>query len=77
MAFESPLFPPNTNVVMACYITGVHDVNRNTTLANDSYDLVKDWVESIIAANLQGVVFHNNFSEATCTSYENENISFV
>jgi hypothetical protein len=41
MAFESPLFPPNTNVVMACHITGVHDVNRNTTLANDSYDLVK------------------------------------
>lgn len=77
MAFESPLFPPNTNVVMACYITGVHDVNRNTTLTNDSYDLVKDWVESITAANLQGVIFHNNFSEATCKSYENENISFV
>jgi hypothetical protein len=77
MAFESPLFLPNTNVVMACHITGVHDVNRNTTLANDSYDLVKDWVESIIAANLQGVIFHNNFSEATFKSYENENISFV
>ena len=61
MAFESPLFLPNTNVVMACYITGVHDVNRNTTLTNDSYDLVRDWVESIIAANLQGVIFHNNF----------------
>ena len=77
MAFESPLFLPNTNVVMACYITGVHDVNRNTTLANDSYDLVEDWVESITAANLQGVIFHNNFSEETCKSYENENISFV
>ena len=77
MAFESPLFPPNTNIVMACHITGVRDVNRNTTLANDSYDLVKDWVESITAANLQGVIFHNNFSEATCKSYENENISFV
>ena len=77
MAVISPLFPPNTNVIMACHITGVHDVNRNTTLANDSYDLVKDWVESITAANLQVVIFHNNFSEATCKSYENENISFV
>jgi hypothetical protein len=77
MAFESPLFPPNTNVVMACHITGVRDVNRNTTLANDSYDLVKDWVESITAANLQGVIFHNNFSEETCRMFENKNISFI
>jgi hypothetical protein len=77
MAVEWPLFPPNTNLVMACHITGVHDVNRNTTLAHDSYELVKDWAESIKAANLQGLIFHTNFSEATCKSFENENISFV
>lgn len=77
MAFESPLFPPNTNLVMACHITGVHDVNRNITLTNDSCDFVKDWVESITAANLQGVIFHNNFSEETCRMFENENISFI
>lgn len=77
MAAESPLFPTNTNLVMACHITGVHDVNRNTTLADDSYELVKDWAESITAANVQGVIFHNNFSEATCQLFENENISFI
>jgi hypothetical protein len=77
MAVEWPLFPPNTNLVMACHITGVHDVNRNTTLAHDSYELVKDWAESIRAANLQGLIFHNNFSEETCKSFGNENISFV
>jgi hypothetical protein len=77
MAAESPFFPMNTNLVMACHITGVHDVNRNTTLADDAYDLVKDWAESIIAANLKGVIFHNNFSETTCKLFENENISFV
>jgi len=77
MAVESPHFPPNTNLVMACHITGVHDVNRNTTLAEDSYELIKDWEQSITAANLQGVIFHNNFSESTCKSIENENISLI
>lgn len=77
MAVESPLFQPNTNVVMACHITGVHDVNRNTTLANDSYELVKDWAESVTAANVQGIIFHNNFSEKTCRLFENEHISFI
>ena len=60
MAVESLVIRPNTNLVMACHITGVHDVNRNTTLANDSYELVKDWEQSITAANLQGIIFHNN-----------------
>jgi hypothetical protein len=77
MAFELPLFPPNTNLVMACLITGVHDVNRNMTLTNDAYELVKDWAESIKAAKLKGIIFHNNFSEETCKSFENESISFI
>ena len=77
MPVDSPFLPANTNLIMACHITGVHDVNRNTTLAHDSYNLVKDWQESITAANLQGVIFHNNFSEETCKCFEKENILFV
>lgn len=77
MAVEWPFFPPNTNLVMACHITGVHDVNRNTTLAHNSYELVKHWAVSIDSANLKGLIFHNNLSEATCKSFENENISFI
>jgi hypothetical protein len=77
MAVASPLFPPNTNLVMACYISGVHDVNRNTTLTDDTYQIVKDWAESITAANLRGIIFHNNFSEETCKSFENDTISFI
>jgi hypothetical protein len=77
MAIESPRFPPNTNLVMACLITGVHDVNRDMTLSNDSYELVKDWAESISAANLKGIIFHNNFSEETCMAFESETISFI
>ena len=77
MAVESLVFLPNTNLVMACHITGVHDVNRNTILANDSYELVKDWAQSITAANLKGIIFHNNFSKETCKTIESENISFI
>ncbi len=77
MIVESPRFVPDTNVVMACLISGVHDVNRNTTLTDDNHQLVKEWAESITAANLKGVIFHNNFSEETCKSFDNETISFV
>ena len=77
MAVESNRFQPNTNLVMACLITGVHDVNRNLTLTNDSYQLVKDWADSITAANVKGIIFHNNFSEETCKSCQNDSISFI
>jgi hypothetical protein len=77
MALDTSFFLLNTNLVMACHITGVYDVNRNTTLADDAYELVNDWAASITQAGLQGVVFHNNFSEATCRSFGNENITFI
>ena len=77
MAIESLKFQPNTNLVMACFITGVHDVNRNTTLLDDSAALVQDWAASITAANLKGIIFHNNLSEATCNALQNSSISFI
>jgi hypothetical protein len=67
----------NSNIVLACHITGVYDVNRNTTLQDNNYELVRSWAESIAAANLRGVIFHNNFTAETCEKYENEHISFV
>ena len=77
MVGKSPLFPTNTNLVMACHITGVHDVNRNRKLIDDTYELIRDWTESITLANLKGIIFHNNFSEETCKSFENDSISFI
>jgi hypothetical protein len=76
MAFESTFIDSSTNLIMACHITGVHDVNRNATLLDDNYELVKDWAESITAANLKGIIFHNSFSDETCKSFENDTISF-
>lgn len=64
-------------LVLACHITGIYDVNRSTTLPDDSYELVKEWAESVAQLKLNGVIFHNNFSEETCARYANEYISFV
>lgn len=64
------------HLVLACHITGVYDVNRNMTLAGDSYEFVREWAESVAAANLKGIIFHNNFLDETCACYENEHVSF-
>ena len=77
MASEIRSFRPNTDVIMACHITGVFDVNRTTTLDNDKYELVRDWAESVAEHRLQGVIFHNNFSFETCEKFQNDYISFI
>jgi hypothetical protein len=77
MDFDVPYFVPNSNVLMACHITGVHDVNRNNTLEDDNYELVRDWAESVAALNLQGIIFHNNLSSETCNRYKNKFIHFI
>ena len=69
--------PKSENIILACHIAGVYDVNRSTTLEQDDYALVQAWAESIQALGLQGVLFQNNFSEETCEKYSNENISFI
>jgi hypothetical protein len=70
-------FSISNSLVMACHITGVYDVNRSNTLPDDDYSIVKDWVDSLRGLSLQGVLFHNNFSEATCLKYQSEGIHFV
>jgi hypothetical protein len=62
---------------MACHITGVYDVNRSNILADDDYELVRSWVESITKLGLFGVIFHNNFSEKTRTAHQTKNIQFI
>lgn len=64
-------------VVMASLITGTYDVNRNETLPSDDFELVKDWSESVQNAGLQGIIFHNGFSEETCEKYQRENLIFI
>jgi len=77
MRDENKLLPKNTNLVLACHITGIYDVNRNTILEDDTYELVKDWADSMAKAKIQGIIFHNNFSTNTVESFENGYVSFI
>lgn len=65
------------NIIIASHITGVYDVNRNEILADDDFSIVSKWAKSISDLNLQGIIFHNNFSEATCNKYQSDNLCFI
>lgn len=65
------------NVILSCLISGVYDVNRNTILENNNYDLVRDWADSLTALKVKGIIFHNSFSEKTCIENSNDFVSFI
>lgn len=67
----------NKQLILACHFTGIYDVNRNTTLEDDDYSIVQAWAESIAALQLKGVIFHNNFTAATCSKHQNEHLDFI
>lgn len=72
-----PDFQIANNLILASHITGVYDVNRNTVLVSDDFSIVSAWAKSVLAQGLQGVIFHNNFTEATCKANENEHLCFI
>lgn len=65
------------NLILASHISGVYDVNRSAVLANDDFSIVSAWAKSVSEMGLQGIIFHNNFSEATCQANENEYLRFI
>lgn len=70
-------FPIAKNLILGCQISGVYDVNRSMTLQNDDFSIVSDWAKSIKKLGLQGILFHNNFSERTCFTHESEQLQFI
>lgn len=79
MFSEAVTFPFKAGepLVMTCHFTGIYDVNRNTTLLNDDFSLVSDWANSLQKHNVNGIIFHNNFSEATCLKYQHSQLHFI
>jgi hypothetical protein len=57
------------NIILATYLAGIYDVNRNETLQEDDIGIIAEWAESIVGLGLQGVVFHNSLSAASITKY--------
>ncbi len=68
---------PSSNLICATILTGVYDVNRNEQVADDAFDRIKDWYDSIVRLRLKGIVFHNTFSPKTVETYQNEQVTFV
>lgn len=65
------------NVVFGCYITGVYDVNRTQTLANDTIEAILPWINSIIARGVAVVVFQNGLSKSICEAHQNELVTYI
>jgi hypothetical protein len=64
------------NLILATYLAGIYDVNRNETLPDDDISIIAAWAESIVALGLQGLVFHNSLSESSMAKYTSH-IHFV
>lgn len=64
-------------LVMTCHFTGIYDVNRNTMLPDDDFSLVAAWANSIQKHEVNGIIFHNNFSDATCLKYQHSKLHFI
>ena len=64
-------------MILACHLTGVYDVNRNNILQNDNFLLIENWAASVEKLQLSGIVFHNNFTEATCAAHQNDHVRLV
>lgn len=37
----------------------------------------ENWCKSIIDLDLDGIIFHNNYSETFCETFSNKNIQFI
>lgn len=71
------MFKVSGNLICASLFTGVFDVNRSEMLPEDDFQLIEKWCSSIQKLGLQGIVFHNTFSEKTISERENEHIHFI
>ncbi len=64
-------------VIMACLITNIYDINRNNTLQDNDFMLVKEWASSLEALQLTGILFHNNFTQETCNTFKSKFLHFI
>lgn len=64
------------NLILATYLAGIYDVNRNEILEADNISIIAAWADSIISLNLNAVVFHNSLSDSSVAKYKSH-IQFV
>jgi hypothetical protein len=66
----------NENLILATYLAGIYDVNRNEVLAADDVSIIEAWAESVVELGIHAVVFHNSLSKNSIAKYKT-NIHFV
>lgn len=66
----------NKDLIIATYLSGIFDVNRNEVLPSDDINIVTAWAESVVGLGLQGVIFHNSLSETSISKYK-KSIRFI
>lgn len=71
------MFQIHPQIICASLFTGNYDVNRNELLAADDFQIIQKWYQSVVDLDLKAVIFHNNFSEETVKTFQNQNIQFV
>lgn len=74
MSFSTHL---QKQVILTSFLTGKYDVNRSVMWQENDYSVIKEWAESIKSLSLQGILYHNHFSEATCKEYQDEHLLFI
>ncbi len=67
----------SNRLILGCHISGVYDVNRSQILSDDDFSIIEKWANSIAKLNLQAIIFHNNFSEATVLKYQSAHLLFI
>ncbi len=65
------------NYIFASIFTGIYDVNRNEILPDDVFDIIREWYISVQQLGLNGVIFHNTFSQKTVERYQTAQIKFI
>lgn len=63
--------------VLTTYFTGCPDPQGRAAAKNDSYELMRPWVDSVERHKLTGVVFHDNLSDWFVREFSNDNLVFV
>ena len=67
----------SNRLILGCHISGVYDVNRSQMLSDDNFSIIEKWANSIAKLNLQAIIFHNNFSEATVLKHQSAHLLFI
>lgn len=64
------------NIVITSWLTSKKDPQR-LFYQPTSFESIREWYNSIIKLNLNGIIFHDSFSNEFIKKYSNKNIKFI